>query len=115
MYMSVLYAWISVHHLYAWCPGRSGRDAGSLSNGVTDGCKLPRGRWALNSGPLREQAVITEPSLQPPEENFIENIIITWPYVRTTAYIYTFSFSSLSVRKKKKKTFLQGTEPEVLI
>ena len=35
---------------------------------ITDGCEPPCGCWELNSGPLKEQAMLltSEPSLEPP-------------------------------------------------
>lgn len=44
MYIDVLPAWM--------CNG-----ARSFGTGITDSCKLPRGCWELNLGPLEEQQV----------------------------------------------------------
>lgn len=48
----------------AWCSRKSEEGVGSRS-GVLDGCKPPCGFGELNPGPLQEQQVIPQPSLQP--------------------------------------------------
>jgi hypothetical protein len=40
------------------------------SNPITDGCE-PHGFWELNSGPLEELSVTTEPTLQPALSQFL--------------------------------------------
>lgn len=48
-------AWMSVHHLYAWCQGRPEEGTGSPKMGVTGGYELLCRHWDLNLCLLEER------------------------------------------------------------
>lgn len=62
MYRDVLFAFVSVHHVYAWCLWTSEEGARFHRTEVT-GCNPPCGSWKLNPGPLEEPPglLTTEP------------------------------------------------------
>ena len=62
--MGVLPAWMSVHHMHAWCPSRPEEGIRCPGTEVTDCWKQPCVCWDLNPGPLqKEQGLLTaEPS-----------------------------------------------------
>lgn len=57
--VTVLLACMSVHHVQAWCPGKSEEGIRSLWNGVTDVCEPPcrcwESKWTLGK---KEQAML---------------------------------------------------------
>ena len=59
--MSVLPAFMSVSHVYAWCPQRS--EDGSQETGIRDRCEPPCGLWESNPG--LQEFLKAEQSLQP--------------------------------------------------
>lgn len=50
-------------YTHAWCLQGPGEGVEVSGTGVTDGLKLPSGRWDLNWGPLQEQHVLSGPEL----------------------------------------------------
>jgi hypothetical protein len=54
MCISILPASLSVHHMCAWCPGRSEEGIGFPRTGVTDSHELLCGSWELSLAPLEE-------------------------------------------------------------
>lgn len=48
--VSVLLAYMSMHHVHAWHPGKSEETGRFLQRGVTGVCELPCGCWESNGG-----------------------------------------------------------------
>ena len=73
MYMSILPACMSVHHVCAWCLWRSEDDVGSSGAGDTSVCEVPCECRDSN----QEQPVLStaEPSLQVPYLNLEVSLI----------------------------------------
>jgi hypothetical protein len=58
LYINVLSASISVHHMHAWCSQRPNGDIIYISwVGLTDGCEWPCRCWEQNPGALEDQPV----------------------------------------------------------
>ena len=49
----------AVYHLHAWCLQKSKEVIGSPETGIMDSCELPRGCWESNTGPVKEQLMLT--------------------------------------------------------
>ena len=58
MCVDALPAYMSVHHMCAWCPQKPEEGVRSPGTGGTDGCELLCGSWEWNADSLQEQQVI---------------------------------------------------------
>lgn len=56
--MGVLSAYVSVHHMHAWCSQGSEEGVESATGAATDGSEPSHGCWELNLDPLKEQPVL---------------------------------------------------------
>lgn len=66
-FLTLKYASMYVHHVYAWCPEHSEEGVRLLRTGVMDDSEPPFECWKSSLGPLEEQQVLQtpEPSLWP--------------------------------------------------